>query len=304
MDAFSGIVLLDKPAGITSFQALFPLKRIFHTRRVGHAGSLDMRASGLIVAAVGRATRLLSYVEAAQKSYSFRLHLGYETATLEWDGELTEQDSREVSFSLAEVEAVLSKFRGLIQQVPPNYSAIKIKGHRASDLMLRGREFEIPARAVTIDRLEIKGLATTPTENSSGRAVTSIDMECDCSKGTYIRSLCRDIALELGSFGCVSHIRRTRIGMLPVTAAVAPDALVVEDLKTSPSVLAFPSVLLTEDQMAVIRNGGYVPWNLPIEIPEGLEKLVFALDENGVAQSLCTYEPGRILSKFFIGVGE
>lgn len=92
--AFSGIVFVDKPAGITSFQVLFPLKRVFHTKRVGHAGSLDLRASGLVIAAIGRATRLLPYIEAEEKSYAFRIILGYTTDTLEWDGELVSQGSR------------------------------------------------------------------------------------------------------------------------------------------------------------------------------------------------------------------
>jgi tRNA pseudouridine55 synthase len=304
MDAFSGIVLLDKPAGITSFQALFPLKKVFRTKRVGHAGSLDMRASGLIVAAVGRATRLLPYIEAAHKSYSFRLHLGYETDTLEWDGEVTKQDECAEPFSVADVESVLSSFRGSIRQVPPNYSAIKIQGKRASDLMLRGREVNIPSRPLEIHRLEMKGMAATPTSGCSGRIRASFDMECDCSKGTYIRSLCRDMGLALGSFGCVSHIHRVRIGSLRVSDAVTPGELTTASLQMPQSVLPFPVVSLNLDALTVLRHGNWIPWKTVIPISEGMEPLVLVEDATGAIQFVCTYEPGRLMPKFFVGVGE
>ena len=153
----SGFVLLDKIAGETSFKALFPLKRVFCTKRVGHAGTLDLRASGLIIAATGRATRLLPYIEAKDKCYTFRLHLGYETDTLEWDGEVVEQDDRSLSVTRAALEAVLPQFIGDIDQVPPNYSAVKIDGHRASDLANRGREIELKPRRIHIESLKVVG---------------------------------------------------------------------------------------------------------------------------------------------------
>ena len=132
----SGFVLLDKNPGETSFKALFPLKRVFSTKRVGHAGTLDLRASGLIVAAIGRATRLLPFVEAKDKCYTFRLHLGYETDTLEWDGDVVAQgDARAIN--RAALEAVLPQFTGDIDQIPPRYCAVKIDGRRASDWISR-----------------------------------------------------------------------------------------------------------------------------------------------------------------------
>ncbi len=157
----SGFVLLHKPAGVTSFQALFPLKKIFKTKRIGHAGTLDLRASGLIIAGVERATRLLPYIESADKVYTFRLHLGFLTDTLEWDGELIEQ-GKPISIGEADLESILPSFRGLIQQVPPNYSAIKIKGVRASDLSLQGKEFELKSRSVSIYDLKIIGKCEPP----------------------------------------------------------------------------------------------------------------------------------------------
>ena len=161
----SGFVLLDKIAGETSFKALFPLKRVFSTKRVGHAGTLDLRASGLIIAATGRCTRLLPFIEAKDKCYSFRLHLGYETDTLEWDGEVVEQDEANVianpegvkqSITREALEAVLPQFTGDIEQVPPKYCAVKINGVRASDLMERGRNIELKPRKIHIGRKHIE----------------------------------------------------------------------------------------------------------------------------------------------------
>ena len=220
----SGFVLLDKIAGETSFKALFPLKRVFCTKRVGHAGTLDLRASGLIIAATGRATRLLPYIEAKDKCYTFRLHLGYETDTLEWDGEVVEQDDRSLSVTRADLEAVLPKFIGDIDQVPPNYSAVKIDGHRASDLANRGREIELKPRRIHIESLKVVGEGLV-TEGCTGKSFATFDLECNCSKGTYIRSLGRDLARALDTCGCVSMIRRHRIGDVTVDRAVRGDAL-------------------------------------------------------------------------------
>ena len=201
--ASSGFVLLDKIAGETSFKALFPLKRVFCTKRVGHAGTLDLRASGLIIAATGRATRLLPYVEAKDKCYTFRLHLGYETDTLEWDGEVVRTDERvetrdergEVechsegvilseaersrriqcgvpSVTRADLEAVLPQFIGDIDQIPPKYCAVKIDGRRASDWMERGKQIELKPRRIHISSLKVIGEGFE-TEGASGKSMAA-----------------------------------------------------------------------------------------------------------------------------------
>lgn len=299
----SGFILLDKMAGETSFKALFPLKRVFCTKRVGHAGTLDLRASGLIVAAMGRATRLLPFVESKDKSYTFRLHLGYETDTLEWDGNVVEQDSRDPQGVLghldrAALQSVLPNFTGDIEQVPPRYSAIKVDGHRASDLAVRGREVELKSRAVTIHSLKVVGEGGV-TEGCSGREFATFDLECDCSKGTYIRSLGRDLARALGTCGCVSQIRRHRIGGVTLERAVRGDELKASHLVPVNEVLNYPVVRLDGQQMAVIRNGNWIPWK---ETPVGLDAdcHVFAANENGEVLSLCRYEPGRLWPKVFL----
>ncbi len=299
----SGFVLLDKIAGETSFKALFPLKRVFCTKRVGHAGTLDLRASGLIIAATGRATRLLPYIEAKDKCYTFRLHLGYETDTLEWDGEVVEQDDRSLSVTRAALEAVLPQFIGDIDQVPPNYSAVKIDGHRASDLANRGREIELKPRRIHIESLKVVGEGLV-TEGCTGKSFASFDLECNCSKGTYIRSLGRDLARALGTCGCVSMIRRHRIGDVTVDRAVRGDALTPEHLLPVDQVLDFPVVRLNDDQVKAIRLGNWVPWRTPVEnlsTTPGSEKFVFTADKDGAVIGLGVYDPGRICPKFFLG---
>lgn len=293
----TGFVLLDKNAGETSFKALFPLKRVFCTKRVGHAGTLDLRASGLIIAATGRATRLLPYVEAKDKCYTFRLHLGYETDTLEWDGDVVKQDDPK-NISRADLEAILPQFTGDVDQVPPNYCAVKIDGHRASDWMERGKEVELKPRAIKILSLKVIGEGGV-TEGCSGQNFATFDLECECSKGTYIRALGRDLARALGTCGCVSQIRRHRIGPVTLEHAVKGADLTVDNLTPVDQVLDFPVVRLDDTQMAIIRNGNWVPWKEPIE-NVGPERFVFAADKDGVVLSFCSYEPGRILPKVFL----
>jgi tRNA pseudouridine55 synthase len=301
--------LLDKAAGETSFKALFPLKRVFCTKRVGHAGTLDLRASGLIIAATGRATRLLPYVEAKDKCYTFRLHLGYETDTLEWDGDVAEQGAA-LTVSRAAIEAVLPQFTGDIDQVPPRYCAVKIDGRRASDWAERGKDFEMKPRRIHIESLKVVGEGGI-TEGCSGKEFATFDIECVCSKGTYVRALGRDIARALGTCGCVSQIRRHRIGKVSVESAVRGEDLTREHLKSVEQVLDFPVVKLDADQMAVIRKGNWIPWREPVEGAErqqgrgdDCERLVFAADASGNVLSVCRYEPGRICPKIYLGEDE
>ena len=301
--ASSGFVLLDKIAGETSFKALFPLKRVFCTKRVGHAGTLDLRASGLIIAATGRATRLLPYIEAKDKCYTFRLHLGYETDTLEWDGEVVEQDAREGVVTREDLERVIPQFVGDIDQVPPKYCAVKINGHRASDLMNRGREIELKPRRIHIASLKVVDEGKE-TDGCTGKCFATFDLECNCCKGTYIRSLGRDLARALGTCGCVSLIRRHRIGNVTVDRAVRGDQMTKDHLIPVDQVLDFPVVRLNDDQVKAIRLGNWVPWRTPVEnlsTEPGSEHFVFAADKDGSVLALCHYEPGRIMPKFYLG---
>ena len=331
----SGFVLLDKIAGETSFKALFPLKRVFSTKRVGHAGTLDLRASGLIIAATGRCTRLLPFIEAKDKCYSFRLHLGYETDTLEWDGEVVAQDEHVIaqahdgigstiesasgsaalassvianpegvkqSITREALDAVLPQFTGDIEQVPPKYCAVKINGVRASDLMERGRNIELKPRKIRISELKVIGEGEV-TEGCSGKEFATFDLICECSKGTYIRALGRDIGRALGTYACVSMIRRHRIGNVTLDKAVRGENLTRENLLPVDAVLDFPVVRLTDEQVAVIRQGNWLPWKEKVE-GIGPEGHVFAANMQGEVLSLCSYEPGRIKPKFYLGEDE
>ena len=292
---------MDKIAGETSFKALFPLKRVFSTKRVGHAGTLDLRASGLIIAATGRCTRLLPFIEAKDKCYSFRLHLGYETDTLEWDGEVVEQGEA-LALTREKLEAVLPQFTGDIEQIPPKYCAVKINGVRASDLMERGRNIELKPRKIRISELKVIGEGEV-TEGCSGKEFATFDLICECSKGTYIRALGRDIGRALGTYACVSQIRRHRIGNVTLDKAVRGEDLTRENLLPVDAVLDFPVVRLTDEQVAVIRQGNWLPWKEKVE-GVGPEGHVFAANMQGEVLSLCFYEPGRIKPKFYLGEDE
>lgn len=303
----SGFVLLDKIAGETSFKALFPLKRVFCTKRVGHAGTLDLRASGLIVAAIGRATRLLPFVEAKDKCYTFRLHLGYETDTLEWDGDVVAQDERchpgaegdrIHAVDRAALESILPQFTGDITQVPPQYCAVKVDGRRASDWAERGKQVELRPRPIHINSLRILGEGGV-TEGCSGKCFATFDMECECSKGTYIRALGRDIARALGTYGCVSLIRRHRIGPVTLERAVRGSDLGKENLVPVDKVLDYPVVRFDEKNLSIIRNGNWVPWKTPVE-GVGEQGHVFVADLQGDVLALGQYEPGRIKPKYFL----
>ncbi|MBQ5610999.1 MAG: tRNA pseudouridine(55) synthase TruB [Fibrobacteraceae bacterium] len=291
-----GFVLLDKPAGDTSFKALFPLKRLFGTRRIGHAGTLDLRASGLIIAAVERATRLLPFIEVADKTYRFKLHLGFETDTLEWDGKLLFQgEAKEITEE--SLKQILPDFLGEQEQVPPNYSAIKINGVRASDLTHRGRNVTLSSRKIRIDSLVCLGKSSTQLEET-GKSFAVFDMECRCSKGTYIRALCRDLGHALGTYGCVSEIRRTAIGNISVENAVLPSELSLSSLLSVDKILPYPLFRLHENQIKALRDGKWISFKSESAKEESL---CFAANENGMVQALCSLEPGKLRPKFFIG---
>lgn len=292
----SGFVIIDKVAGETSFKSLFPLKKVFGTKRVGHAGTLDLRASGLIIAAIGRSTRLLPFIEAKSKCYSFRLHLGYETDTLEWDGDVVNQDTNKDStyFSQSKLESILPKFIGDIMQVPPKYCAVKVNGVRASDLAERGRNVELCARKINISSLKIIDNAKK-NEGCSGIEFATFDLICECSKGTYIRALGRDIARALNTFGCVSKIRRLRIGNITLDKAVRGSELSKNNLVPVENVLDFPVVVLDNAQLVCIRQGNWIEYK---ELGDCSN--LFVADTNRQVVAFCKYETGRIVPKIYL----
>jgi tRNA pseudouridine55 synthase len=205
-----GILLLDKPAGQTSFQSLGAVKRRLGTRRVGHAGTLDKFAEGLLIVLAGRMTRLCAFATSLDKEYIAVATFGKGTDTLDPEGIVTAEGPVP---SLAALEACLSAFRGTLQQRPPAYSAVHIGGRRAYEIARDGEQPVLAPRAVTVYSLHLLDYA--PPDAT---------LRICCSKGTYIRSLARDIAASLGTCAFLSALRRTRIGGFKVEDAKAPDA--------------------------------------------------------------------------------
>ena len=193
----NGIIIIDKPAGWTSMDVCAKLRGIFHEKRVGHAGTLDPMATGVLPVFVGGATKAVSFAEEGQKEYIATLRLGLVTDTQDTTGTVLEE--RPVSLTRADIEAVLPRFTGDIQQIPPMYSAIKINGQKLYDLARKGREVERKPRPVTIYELEL-GEQLGECEYA---------LRCRCSKGTYIRTLCHDIGQALGCGGTMAALRRT-----------------------------------------------------------------------------------------------
>lgn len=199
-DPIHGWLILDKPSGITSAVGVAIVKRFFNAAKAGHAGTLDPLATGILPIALGEATKTMPFVVDGQKSYRFTVCWGQETDSDDAEGESVQtSDARPTR---DDVLGVLDPFRGDIMQLPPAYSAIKVDGARAYDLAREGKEFEIEARPVHIDRLELVDIP------DSDHCV----FEAECGKGTYVRALARDIGRVLGCLGHVSALRRTRVG--------------------------------------------------------------------------------------------
>jgi len=195
-----GWVVLDKPVGMTSTHAVSIIKRLFSARRCGHAGTLDPLASGALPIAMGEATKTVPFVMDGHKRYRFTVRWGEERDTDDAEGRVTETSDRRPTAD--EIRALFPAFIGAIQQVPPRYSAIKIEGERAYDLARDGEVVELKARLVEITRLEV---VETPDADH-------IVLEAECGKGTYVRSLARDLGRALGCFGHVSALRRVAVG--------------------------------------------------------------------------------------------
>jgi tRNA pseudouridine55 synthase len=194
----SGWLILDKPVGMGSTEAVSKIKWLFQAEKAGHAGTLDPLASGMLPIALGEATKTVPYVQDGAKVYRFTVAWGEERSTDDLEGPVTKSSDKRPSE--AEVRAVMPKYTGVIMQTPPQFSAIKIAGERAYDLAREGETVEIPAREVEIGRLDI-------VDHSADRTV----FEIECGKGTYVRSLARDMGRDLGCYGHIAELRRTEV---------------------------------------------------------------------------------------------
>lgn len=221
IDELDGFLLVDKPAGLTSFSVVARVRKLSGARKVGHAGTLDPIATGLLVLALGKATKRIGPIADLSKEYLFSLQFGTRTDTDDMEGKILSTCDAS-SVSLEAIEGILPEFRGRIMQVPPRYSAIKISGRRAYALARSGIEPELKPRQVTVHRLDL--LDVKPPAAS---------FLLQCSKGTYVRSLARDMGERLGCGACVSRIRRTQIGSFRVDNALALDSLTPGNIAAS-----------------------------------------------------------------------
>ncbi len=249
-----GWLVLDKPVGTTSTVAVAILKRLTRAKKVGHAGTLDPLASGLLPIAFGEATKTVSYVMDGRKVYRFKVRWGIETDTDDTEGKaIAESASRP---SRAEIEAALPAFTGTIEQTPPKFSAIKVEGERAYDLARAGEEVTLAARPIEIHSLKI---AEMPDADHTV-------FEAECGKGTYVRALARDLGRALGTRGHVCELRRTQVGSFDEAAAISldqveklaeqsPDALLNALLPVAASLALMPSVAVGPDDAQRIRRG-------------------------------------------------
>ena len=226
----SGLVLIDKPQGWTSHDVVAKLRSIAGTRRVGHAGTLDPMATGLLLIGINSATKLLTFLVGEDKTYFATIRLGASTVTDDKESEFVSvaEPGRVTEISAAKIETAISKLRGQIQQVPSSVSAIKVDGQRAYAKVRSGDEVSLAARTVTISRFEI--LSEPKFVEVDGATFIDVDVVVDCSSGTYIRALARDLGVALGIGGHLTALRRTCIGSYSVDQAQSLEGLSPEKL--------------------------------------------------------------------------
>jgi tRNA pseudouridine55 synthase len=255
----AGILLVDKPGGITSHGVVARARRALGTRKVGHAGTLDPMATGLLILGAGPATRLLTYLVGLGKTYTATIRLGESTTTDDAEGEtLVRVDASPVE--RAAVDVAIAGLTGPIDQVPSAVSAIKVDGKRAYARVRAGEEVELTARRVTVSRFEVLA-----ERRDAEAGVLDLDVVVDCSSGTYVRALARDLGAALGVGGHLTALRRTAVGPFAVGDAVAPDDIAPEELR-APGLIAaalFPTVDLDDDRAAELADGKRIPVDAP-----------------------------------------
>lgn len=250
----TGILLIDKPSGWTSSDVVAKLRGMLHERRIGHSGTLDPLATGLLVLFLGRATRAVEFAGNHDKRYLAGLRLGLETDTQDITGRALAGTGTAVDIGAARLEEALGRFRGEFLQVPPMYSAVKIQGEKLYEIARRGGSVERRARPVTVYSLEL-----------AGRAEEDWLLDIRCSKGTYVRTLCHDLGRALGCGGCMSSLRRLEVGDYTLAGAytleqvqAAADRGEAEKLLLPLDSLfaALPAVYVSAAGERSVRNGG------------------------------------------------
>ena len=277
-----GIVIVDKPRDWTSQDVTARLRRVFGTRRIGHGGTMDRMATGVLPVFVGRATRGVEFFEHAEKTYETVLRLGLTTDTEDITGTVLTEAT--VSVTDEQVEGALDAFRGKIMQVPPMYSALKVNGQKLCDLARKGKNVERQPRPITIYELTLLN-----------RGENTLRLRVRCSKGTYIRTLCKDIGEALGCGGCMESLRRVSAGEYTIAEAVPLQELLdtVEPetyLRGVDTMFRnYPAVTLTANQEKRCRNGN----TFSVKLPEGTYR---AYSQSGEFLMLAKVEAGVMVT--------
>ena len=282
MTEASGLVVVDKPAGVTSHDVVSRVRRLSGTRKVGHAGTLDPMATGVLVLGVNRATRLLGHLTLTEKAYDATIRLGAATTTDDAEGELV-STAPTGDLDEARIRSTLATFDGDIEQVPTAVSAIKVGGRRAYDRVREGEDVQLAARPVTIHELVVHQVR--PIDEG-----IEVDLSVRCSSGTYIRAIARDLGVELGVGGHLGSLRRTAVGPFDLDAAHTIEEL-AEELTMLPIAEAvrasFPSRDLGAAQAGDVRHGR--------QIDADLDELTALFGPDG--EFLALYEPSRGTSR-------
>jgi tRNA pseudouridine55 synthase len=277
MEALHGLLVLDKPGGMTSRRAVDRVQRWFPRRtRIGHTGTLDPLATGVLVLCLGNATRLTEYVQQMSKTYRTRLRLGARSDTDDADGTIAPVENARLP-AAAEIAEALKTFLGPIKQTPPAFSAVKVTGQRAYDLARRGEDVTLSAKTVRIYGIDLLGYEPP-----------FLDLEVRCGKGTYIRSLGRDLGERLGCGALVQTLRRLRVGPFTTDNAVSLDAAAAEArAKLRPledAVAELPAVTLTDAELKQLRQGQGVAWS------KGEGEAIAVFDERKRLAAIATFD--------------
>jgi tRNA pseudouridine55 synthase len=281
----AGLVIVDKPAGMTSHDVVGRCRRVFGTRKVGHAGTLDPMATGVLVVGIERATKILGLLTTTDKSYAATIRLGQTTSTEDAEGEILQTVSA-AGVTETQIEAAVAALRGEIGQIPSAVSAIKVDGQRAYKLAREGQAVDLPPRSVRIDRFDVVAVRRDD-------GLLDVDVEVDCSSGTYIRALARDVGAALGVGGHLTALRRTRVGRFGLDEARSLDEL-ADEARLSYSLdeaclLAFPRRDLTTEEAEDTRHGRALK-------PAGIDGVYAATAPDGQVIALLTDERSRTRS--------
>jgi tRNA pseudouridine55 synthase len=290
-EADSGILVIDKPGGMTSHDVVARARRILGTRKVGHAGTLDPMATGVLILGAGRATRLLGHLALRDKAYLATVRLGASTVTDDVEGDVLTAAPAEAVQALddADIEAALARLVGTIQQRPSSVSAVKVDGRRAYDRVRSGEDVSLPARTVVVSSIDVLDIRWLP-------GFVDVDIDVTCSTGTYIRALARDAGDDLGVGGHLTSLRRTRVGPFALATALSlddfaergrADLLGIDEIADA----CFPVWHLDAEGADAARVGRRIPWAGPaiaegptaLVAPDG-QFLALATDDAGVAR--------------------